>query len=187
MISKSPMRPKKSNSDGGEQILPPPGLLDSPEDVLLYYQKLGVSVDPSVDIVAMIDKNEELDLVYVDLGSKDAYIKKIDNGRFEIGVNKRHHPNRQKFSLAHEYAHYVKHRNQIEEMPIGEQILNRDGDRNSIESQANRFASELLMPEKLVANAFREAAGNLKGMANILGVSKEALSYRLENLGYRMK
>ena len=42
---------------------------------------------------------------------KSGYIKK-EEGRWVIGVNSLHHPNRQRFTIAHELGHYSLHRDQ---------------------------------------------------------------------------
>lgn len=186
MVSKSPKRPQRPGAPQRADRLPPPGLLASPEEVIQYYSTTGLNMDPAVGIEQIIQSNDELILTFKDLGGNDAYIKKISDERFEIAVNSNHHPNRQKFSMAHEYAHYLLHRSRIHEMPEGERILHRNGDRNSIEYQANDFAAQLLMPHDLVRSAFRAEGGNLKNMASRLQVSQEALRYRLDNLGYRI-
>jgi predicted transcriptional regulator len=187
MVSKSPRRPAKPGTSHTERELPPPGLLGSPEQVIEYYSRLGLPVDPAVSIEAIIERDPNLDLVFKDLGGNDAYIKRIENDRFEIAINVKHHPNRQRFSMAHEYAHYLLHRSKIDQMPEGEKILHRNNIRNPIEYQANSFAAELLMPAELVRAAFRESGGSLKRMSDILRVSKESLRYRLSDLGYRIQ
>lgn len=184
MVSKSPNRPQRPGAVASQRNMPPPGLLDSPEQVVKYYQQIGLSMDATIPIETIIKSNDELELSFKDLGINDAYIKRIADNRFEIAVNSKHHPNRQRFSMAHEYAHYLLHRGKIDSMPEGERILHRNGDRNSIEYQANTFAAELLMPEVLVRRAFRLSQGNLTKMALELAVSKESLKYRLSNLGY---
>tara|TARA_R110002073_G_scaffold129935_6_gene276482 strand:+ start:3175 stop:3747 length:573 start_codon:yes stop_codon:yes gene_type:complete len=186
MVSKSPRRPKNPTSAARVPNLPSPGILQTPEQVIHYYDRLGFDVDSSIPVEKIIESNPDLDLRYVDLGINDAYIRKIPDSRFEIGVNDKHHINRQRFSMAHEYGHYLLHRDKIHEMPVGEQILHRNGDKNRIEYQANSFAAELLMPEDLVRKSLRSAGGNLKKMADFLGVSKESLKYRLEALGYKV-
>lgn len=184
MVSKSPRRPQRPGTVASQRNLPPPGLLDTPEQVVKYYQQMGLPMDSSIPIETIIASNDELELSFKDLGINDAYIKRIADNRFEIAVNSKHHPNRRRFSMAHEYAHYLLHRGKIDSMPEGERILHRNGDRNSIEYQANTFAAELLMPEDLVRRAFRLSHGNLTKMALELGVSKESLKYRLSGLGY---
>lgn len=187
MVSKSPRRPQNPKAPARAPNLPSPGLLQTPEQVIQYYARLqGFEVDSSIPIEKIIEHNPELDLKYKDLGINDAYIKKASDNRFEIGVNSKHHINRQRFSMAHEYGHYLLHREKIHEMPAGEQILHRNGGQNRVESQANRFAAELLMPENLVRKSFRSSGGRLKKMADYLGVSKESLKYRLEALGYKI-
>lgn len=186
MIAKSPKRPSRQDVQPEAMRFPPPGLLSSPEEVIKYYSARGLEMDPSINIEDIIRSNEEIILNFKDLGGNDAYIKKLSDSKFEIAVNSKHHPNRQKFSMAHEYAHYLLHRSRIHEMAEGERILHRNGDRNSIEFQANDFAARLLMPEHLVRSAFRSSSGNLKSMAVTLQVSQEALRNRLENLGYRI-
>lgn len=184
MVSKSPRRPQRPGTVASQRNLPPPGLLDSPEQVVKYYQQMGLPMDSSIPIQTIIESNDELELSFKDLGINDAYIKRIADNRFEIAVNSKHHPNRQRFSMAHEYAHYLLHRGKIDSMPEGERILHRNGDRSSIEYQANTFAAELIMPEVLVHRAFSVSHGNLTKMASELGVSKESLKYRLRDLGY---
>tara|TARA_R100000789_G_scaffold100384_2_gene110302 strand:+ start:1587 stop:2150 length:564 start_codon:yes stop_codon:yes gene_type:complete len=186
MVSKSPRRPQNPQNAVRKPNLPSPGLLQTPEQVIHYYDRLGFDVDSSIPVEKIIENNPDLDLKYADLGINDAYIKKIPDSRFEIGVNEKHHINRQRFSMAHEYGHYLLHREKIQEMPVGEQILHRNGARNRTEYQANVFAAELLMPENLVKKSFRNCGGNLKQMADYLRVSKESLKYRLEALGYRV-
>jgi Zn-dependent peptidase ImmA (M78 family) len=186
MVSKSPRRPQNPQATVRAPNLPSPGLLRSPEQVINYYGRMGLDVDTSIPVEQIIDTNPELELRYVDLGINDAYIKKIPDSRFEIGVNCKHHKNRQRFSMAHEYGHYLLHREKIHEMPVGEQILHRNGDRNSVERQANNFAADLLMPDDLVRKSVRASEGSLKKMADILGVSKESLKYRLAALGYKV-
>jgi Zn-dependent peptidase ImmA (M78 family) len=169
MVSKSPRRPQRPGTVANRRDLPPPGLLDSPEQVVKYYQQMGLPMDSSIPIEAIIASNEELILSFKDLGINDAYIKRIADDRFEIAVNSKH---------------YLLHRGKIDLMSEGERILHRNGDRNSIEYQANTFAAELLMPEGLVRQAFLLSDGNLTKMAVELRVSKESLKYRLSDLGY---
>ena len=83
-----------------------------------------------------------------------AYIR---NGVGIIGVNALHHPNRQRFTAAHELAHHELHPDEIRnEVHVDEvfRVLRRDDvaaqgvDWREIE--ANAFAAELLMPRSLL-------------------------------------
>ena len=116
-----------------------------------------------------------------------------------IGVNSLHHPNRQRFTIAHEVAHLELHRHLISGMvhvdkqfPIELTGLNRDATSalgaELIEIQANRFASELLMPTAFVLEAFKgqpfdiDDEGPLETLARKFRVSRQALEYRIRRL-----
>jgi Zn-dependent peptidase ImmA (M78 family) len=74
----------------------------------------------------------------------------IRNGVVIVGVNSLHAPNRQRFTLAHEIGHVVLHRHILEGAVHVDRVLLRDRNSSagtdSLEIQANAFASELLMP-----------------------------------------
>ena len=70
-----------------------------------------------------------------------------------IGVNSSHHRNRQRFTIAHEIAHLVLHRDMISNQVHVDRrfpVLMRDAESAAgterMEIDANRFAAELLMP-----------------------------------------
>lgn len=61
-------------------------------------------------------------------------------------------PTRRRFTIAHELAHYILHKKPEEEL-----FAHRDAGENSgIEQEANIFASNVLMPEKLVRDAISQ-------------------------------
>jgi Zn-dependent peptidase ImmA (M78 family) len=109
-------------------------------------------------------------------------------------------PNRTRFSLAHELGH-----SQLEDnygvadslFPIEPQgafccdaadtRFDKGGERSSgrrhrAEVRANQFASMLLMPEGLVREAWRKVRDESR-CADLLGVSREALGYRMSTIG----
>lgn len=107
-----------------------------------------------------------------------------------IGINALHHPNRQRFTLAHEIGHLTLHRNLIEgSVHVDKQILHRDimteAGTDWREIEANAFASELLMPESLL-QAQPSAAGVafeddevIASLAAKFRVSEAAIRFRL--------
>ncbi|MFZ0774023.1 MAG: ImmA/IrrE family metallo-endopeptidase [Candidatus Sulfotelmatobacter sp.] len=104
-----------------------------------------------------------------------------------IGVNSHQHPNRQRFTIAHEIAHFVLHKGRS--LHVDEDFcINRDGSNNLDEMQANRFAAELLMPEGLVeadVSRFNVVDARIVGLlASKYRVSSQAMQIRLSNLGY---
>lgn len=113
----------------------------------------------------------------------------IKDGQAAIGINSLHHPNRQRFTLAHELGHIFLHKKQLEKaVHIDKGSLRRDRvsaeGTDPLEVQANAFAAELLMPEALLSAALDqkldlEDEQVLEALANKFRVSLIALQYRL--------
>jgi len=104
-------------------------------------------------------------------------------GKFMIKVNRHDSPNRQRFTVAHEIAHFLLHRAQIG-TGITDDVLYRSSLSDSREAEANRLAADILMPLELVRRK-RELAGNLTDeelaghLADVFGVSTVAMQIRL--------
>jgi Zn-dependent peptidase ImmA (M78 family) len=117
-----------------------------------------------------------------------AYIK---DGVPIIGINSLHHPNRQRFTMAHELAHIQLHRDRLaNEVHVDKGTLRRDSlsasGLDDTEIEANAFASELLMPEELLQAALAGRTIDLEDDAMIatlakrFRVSEAALRFRLQ-------
>ena len=109
-----------------------------------------------------------------------------------IGVNSLHHPNRQRFTIAHELGHLELHRQMITTTVHVDKnfpALMRDPKSatgtEQIEIEANQFAAELLMPRELIEQALAgeqfdiEDDGPIEEIAKKFRVSKQALQYRI--------
>ena len=121
--------------------------------------------------------------------------------RIIIGVNSNHHPNRQRFTVAHEIGHFLLHEYEgfhFDGKDQGFQVKRRD-DKSSKgtdteEIEANLFASELLMPARfLEVDLSKVSAVDLLDENNLdsftelatrYAVSTQALTFRLAKLGY---
>lgn len=111
-----------------------------------------------------------------------------------IGVNSLHHPNRQRFTIAHELGHLELHRDMITSRVHVDKtfpVLMRDSKSatgtEEKEIEANRFAAALLMPEGALDTALEGKPFDideypLDDVAKKFGVSRQALEYRLRNL-----
>jgi Zn-dependent peptidase ImmA (M78 family) len=116
-----------------------------------------------------------------------------------IGINSLHHPNRQRFSIAHEVAHLVLHRQLIsgkvhvdKEFKVQFVTLNRDETSalgtDRIEIEANQFAAELLMPTAWFLDAIGskpfdiDNEAPIEDLARKFRVSRQALDFRFRNL-----
>ena len=112
-----------------------------------------------------------------------------------IGINSLHHPNRQRFSIAHELGHLVLHRHLVEkEVHVDKDfhVLRRDkkasAGTDEIEIEANRFASELLMPKAFLEQILVETKFDvddekfIESLAARFKVSKQAMGHRVSAL-----
>lgn len=119
----------------------------------------------------------------------------VKEGTPIIGVNALHHPNRQRFTIAHECGHLILHRTRItQEVHVDKvfPMLMRDAVSaagvNEIEVEANLFAAELLMPVSLLANALGnepfdiDDEGAVTALARSFRVSPSAMRFRLGTL-----
>lgn len=113
------------------------------------------------------------------------------NGTYEIAVNKNDFYYRSRFTMAHELGHYILHRDLLADgtddtkayrsTPDGE-FYNRNI-KPFHETEANQFAANLLMPPSLVRREWVACGDDVAAMAKKFAVSKEAMNYRLKNLG----
>lgn len=114
-----------------------------------------------------------------------------------IGVNKSHHQNRQRFTIAHEIGHFILHKYEGFHFDgiVGVSLKMRDENSSTglikEEREANFFASELLMPTNFIEKDIVKYAdsdllfdNNLPKLAKKYEVSVRSLTFRLANLGY---
>lgn len=114
-------------------------------------------------------------------------------GHEVIGVNSLHAPVRQRFTIAHELGHAVLHGREGLHLDQAFKLRLRDT-MSSLgvdpeEVDANRFAAELLMPAREVIDLLSTSGLDLnddqavKDLARRFGVSQQAMTYRVVNLG----
>lgn len=110
-----------------------------------------------------------------------------------ISVNKKHHKNRQRFSIAHELGHYLLHGSEANVFIDKTKVFLRDKKSSEgtqlQEIEANGFAAELLMPEALLKEKIIQKQLDLddeeavESLAKQFKVSVQALTHRLIRLG----
>ncbi len=141
--------------------------------------------------VERIIKARNIILQYAPLDEDLSGMAYIKDGIGIIGVNALHHPNRQRFSVAHELAHHVLHAPYIRlavHVDKG-RVLHRDAlaaeGTDTLEIEANAFASELLMPQQFLLDAVGDVGIDLDdddavdGLARKFRVSGSAMRNRL--------
>ena len=106
-----------------------------------------------------------------------------------LNVNRFETKERQRYTIAHELAHFLLHRDLIDSLEDGltDNILYRSGAPEHIEFEANRLAADILMPSDTVRQRLVEYGGQvteavIADVAKYFRVSKAAMEIRLSNL-----
>lgn len=118
-------------------------------------------------------------------------IVKYEDGSIEILVNENDTYERQRFTIAHELGHYFLH---LKNAPKYERVdMHRaTGYSTNIpqEIEANNFAAALLMDKSTVIKKFSiakefglDSINCIAYLSNQFSVSRQAMEYRLRNLG----
>jgi Zn-dependent peptidase ImmA (M78 family) len=110
-----------------------------------------------------------------------------EKGRATLAINEKDSDERKRFSIAHELGHLILHSNNDEKLTVEKQFFTRaEGVHSLEETEANEFAAELLMPEQLLREDFKNTSKNDEGLISSLAkkynVSPLACTIRLKNL-----
>jgi Zn-dependent peptidase ImmA (M78 family) len=111
-----------------------------------------------------------------------------------IGVNSLNHPNRRRFTIAHELGHFVLHKGIKVHIDKGFRVNWRDDESSQAvsdeEMEANRFAAELLMPIQFLTRDIDRLRGvgheTVALLARKYKVSSQAMRIRLTGFGYML-
>ncbi len=124
-----------------------------------------------------LTKHLDIDVNYIDfnddISGKIKYNYIDDN--VIISINKNEYLPRQRFSLAHEIAHYIydidfENNSEIKD---SEKTLFRNDVVNPIEKRANKYAEKLLMPKELFINEIDKIKNKLfPTLDNKLGIER---------------
>lgn len=125
-------------------------------------------------------------------GEVSGMVHRRADGTALIGVNSSHAKTRQRFTIAHELAHLLLHRDENfhvdEKSPIGFRNEESSLATNANEIEANQFAAELLMPVKLLEKEIENLPKNIDAeravleLADRFQVSEQAMTLRLTRL-----
>ena len=158
-----------------EKLLIDLELTNFPIDPKLCANKLGVNVDAS-------RLDDDISGVFVAEG--------VD---YFIIYNKDQSNVRQRFTIAHELAHFILHKDSKLFIDRKQKLIYRDSTSSTgevlREREANAFAAALLMPRTLIDNEVSNLLDEeeiVSILAEKFGVSKLAMSFRLSNLGYEI-
>jgi len=108
------------------------------------------------------------------------FIDKLNGGKsgFSIVISKTESHPRKRFTVAHEIAHFILHRDDLQDGII-EDALFRGALSNKKETEANQLAADILMPFHLIEKLMAQGTRTLSELADALEVSKSAMAIRL--------
>jgi Zn-dependent peptidase ImmA (M78 family) len=158
-----------------------------------------------VNIEEKIKKNNiELNKYCFDLGDDILGEIKKENGKFIINIQARDHYYRKRFTMGHELAHFIKHKELIgdgvDDGKVGNKLyrtINRKNDKitSKEEVEANRYSAELLIPSELANFIYESFFKNIKKehsldidinflefLSKKFQVSTAVVSFRIKNL-----
>jgi Zn-dependent peptidase ImmA (M78 family) len=132
-------------------------------------------------------------VVFDDLEDEVSGFLLKEKGVVTIAINKAHHPNRQRFTIAHECGHLALHAaGQKDQLWVDKAYLffrdsqSSTGDQLA-EIQANQFAAGLLMPEALIRSHIEDVTAlsdvDIFRLSVRFEVSEQAMTLRLVSLG----
>lgn len=143
---------------------------------------------PAVNVYRIIEEND-IRLVFEEMDDSDSGLLLIEGGRAIIAINDSHHPNRQRFTAAHECGHYFLHREGDEQLFVDQAFARgptASAGTDAFEIEANQFAAELLMPEDMVKDAAVSQSLSDLDIAMLalrFEISEQAMTLRLVKLG----
>ena len=118
----------------------------------LILDKLKIVTPEDLTLLEKIAMARQATVIYEPLQGSEARLLSIPGRRSIITVSSSvtYRPG-QRFSIAHELGHLELHRKQLHSIECGAENITPFSDpRPDIESQANLFASHLLLPERFV-------------------------------------
>lgn len=106
-----------------------------------------------------------------------------DEDGYVIKVNRFESKGRQRFTIAHEIAHYLLHRDKISSGVV-DSVLYRSKLSSRAEAEANKLAADIVMPKEAVLEALQDHSGRMEeavisDLASQFGVSRQAMEIRL--------
>jgi Zn-dependent peptidase ImmA (M78 family) len=142
-------------------------LQSAPVDLLSMSRELGLTVDMNADMPET-------------LSGSIAKSASAPAG-YHVMVNGHHSASRKRFTLAHEIAHYLLHRDLIGD-GINDSAMYRSALSDEVEISANSLAATMLMPSDLVRRIYRAGLMHIAGLSKAFEVSEDAMRIRLKQL-----
>jgi Zn-dependent peptidase ImmA (M78 family) len=167
--------------DSGDHANTDIALIDSCEKLLHFARSKGICIIP-LD-VERVAKELNISVEYTPLENDLSGTLRKDEATnsWNIQVNEKNHPNRQRYTIGHELGHFCLHRHL--ENRFVDRIFFRCYESSKTEWQANEFAGAILMPEQELREAVRSGMRGIYDLADRFKVSTIALRIRAKTLG----
>lgn len=187
-LEKRMKRPMRMNYPQPVELNPRVNVSELAEDVANWErQRLGLGDQPIPNIRGLLESDVGVRIFFARLPRMFAgmYIFVDDLGGCML-INSVHPPEKQRASIAHEYAHLI-----VDRYTAGIDYLTISGRKPANERFAESFAMSFLMPASSVRYRFNEfvntsgnfQVGDLVKLKHHYAVSLEAMALRLESLG----
>lgn len=158
-VSFVPTAQRKAAAGIARKLLKEAGVVCAPVSLRVIIEHLQKGHD--VTVKGMTDVSTKVSGLLV-------HCKDGDDEHAVIGFNQNHPICRQRFTIAHEIGHLL----------MGHTCSQRDNDGSFNETEANAFASELLMPRQFLMVDFLKIK-DIPSLARVYRVSSEAMGYQL--------
>lgn len=157
--------------------------INTPEGLLKYARYHNIKTTP-LDVEALTE-TLGITLRFVPLSPdiSGKLFRNDHNSKWVMEINSLHHPHRQRFSIAHELAHFCC--DICFKKEFKDSNFFRDSNRNQMEIKANQFAAKILMPEQEF-NEQVTLTPLVKDIADFFEVSAAAVLFRARELGYKV-
>lgn len=135
-----------------------------------------------VDLVA-IAENYGIDVYLSELPELISGAIRYNNNKkkFEILLNEKENYTRQRFTLAHELAHFFLERNNMEQSDEIHFVPQFRAEKNPEEREVEYLAGAILMDKDILTSIFK-ATSSISELAKIFNVSESAMTVRLKIL-----
>lgn len=145
-----------------------------------FWQKLDQRPVPVGEIAGSLGIHVTSKTLSTDISGS---IRLID-GMYKIEVNNTDSAVRQRFTVSHEIAHYLLHRELIDAIGITDTVLYRSNISSAKEAEANRLAAAILLPWRQVISWHKEKFSSMPMVETAEKIAEEYRASRLA-VGYR--
>ena len=144
----------------------------------LQYKDIIEHVQNSIPV----DVDELAKLLKIGIVSREdvegnGYIE-IEGDTCTIYINSKEDERQQRFTIAHEIAHFLLHGDYLQEKKVMDRGK-RSGYEDNRETEANKLAAEILMPLSKINEAIESGKDTVEAIQNEFNVSDRTLKIRL--------